>query len=357
MGSTVLTGKRAAAFQKADGEWIYALFERSYESNCYPHKDEWSAVAFGNYATVMRRVFGGARSCEGGMLRARSGDIKPENYIESFRRELANPVILRDRRVHLSISDSFYAEIPQGKANDVRLKVIEAGFADRAEELAAGKLEVSLHADIDLLLSIYGYGGPVSAWRLLKESDCSGTQFSVPTPTSVKTAMDRMPQVRCHTLGQHSVLISMDSGPWRNAGWQYNAVGAFVEDVAYPVEMETPGFAKKAIPAFREALSAATALPNATRITVRRVGADKWALGRVDEVAQGLGLVEAEKSAPDVFSFTYGEVCERKDDQLMYRFCNLSEDQATWDVAEKQEGAAPSPADLNAADQMSLSLF
>jgi hypothetical protein len=30
MGSSILTGKRAGAMQKADGEWIYALFERGY---------------------------------------------------------------------------------------------------------------------------------------------------------------------------------------------------------------------------------------------------------------------------------------------------------------------------------------
>ena len=39
MGATVLTGKRAAAFQTVDGDWMFALFERTYEKNCYPHED------------------------------------------------------------------------------------------------------------------------------------------------------------------------------------------------------------------------------------------------------------------------------------------------------------------------------
>jgi hypothetical protein len=84
MGSTVLTGKRAGAFQKADGEWIYALFERTYEKNSYPHRDKWSGIALSNYADVMRRVFLHATSSEGGMLQSRSGQIRPENYIEAW---------------------------------------------------------------------------------------------------------------------------------------------------------------------------------------------------------------------------------------------------------------------------------
>lgn len=75
MGSSILTGERAAAFQKADGEWIYALFERGYESNVYPHQGHWSAVALGNYAAVMRRLFSHAASCEGGMLRSKAGSF------------------------------------------------------------------------------------------------------------------------------------------------------------------------------------------------------------------------------------------------------------------------------------------
>ena len=36
MGATVITGKRAAAFHKTDGELVYVLFERTYEKNVYP---------------------------------------------------------------------------------------------------------------------------------------------------------------------------------------------------------------------------------------------------------------------------------------------------------------------------------
>jgi len=49
--------------------------------------------------------------------------------------------------------------------DDVRLSLIRAGFESRIDELVGGSLSVSLHADIDLLLSIYGNSGPLSVWR------------------------------------------------------------------------------------------------------------------------------------------------------------------------------------------------
>ena len=36
MGSTVSTGKLAAAFKATSGKIMYVLFEETYEANCYP---------------------------------------------------------------------------------------------------------------------------------------------------------------------------------------------------------------------------------------------------------------------------------------------------------------------------------
>ena len=36
MGATITMGKIAAAFQANDGATYYALFEQTYEKNCYP---------------------------------------------------------------------------------------------------------------------------------------------------------------------------------------------------------------------------------------------------------------------------------------------------------------------------------
>ncbi|WP_321794802.1 hypothetical protein [Caballeronia sp. J97] len=357
MGSSILTGKRAAAFQKADGEWIYVLFERGYESNVYPHQDNWSAVAFGNYADVMRRVFSHAASCEGGMLRSKTGSIKPENFIASWQRELAKPFTLADRRITLSSSRSMYAAVPESQFDAVRLSLIRSGFEMQAEKLAVGSLEVSLHADIELLLSIYGHRGPLSIWHILKEYDSGTVQIDVPVPSASKTAMDRMPKLRCHAIDNENRLVAIGSAAWRHAGWQYNAVGSFITEVAYPIEMEAPGFAKKAIPAFREALRSATPIPSATRITVTRSpeGEDPWRVRRADELAQKLGIVGDGDAAPDVFSFAFGDLLQREDtDELLYAVGGLSDAQTLWDVP--REAAMPQPEFFAAESQMSLCL-
>ena len=359
MGSSILTGKRAGAMQKADGKWIYALFERGYESNVYPHTDHWSAVALGNYAQVMRRIFSHASSCEGGMLRSRNGSIKPENYIASWRSELAKPTLLRDRAIELSVGSSCYSAVPESQLDDVRLSLVRAGFESRIDELVGGSLSVSLHADIDLLLSIYGNSGPLSVWRVLKEYDCGTAHIEVPVPPTTKTAMERMPEVRCHSIDQHNVLVAMGAAPWRHAGWQYSAVGSFVTEVAYPVEMEAPGFAKKAIPAFRDAVSNAPQVPSATRITVTRApeGTEEWKVRRADEFARTLGLVAEDACAPAVFSFAFGDLFNREDtDRLLYGLGSFSDAQLQWEVPVTRAGAEPDPAFFAADVQLSLCL-
>ncbi|BCQ29280.1 hypothetical protein NK8_74700 (plasmid) [Caballeronia sp. NK8] len=359
MGSSILTGKRAGALQKADSEWIYALFERGYESNVYPHTDTWSAVALGNYAQVMRRLFSHASNCEGGVLRSRNGSIKPENYIASWRNELAKPALLRDRTIDLSVGSSCYSAVPESQLDNVRLSLIRAGFESRIDELVGGSLSVSLYADINLLLAIYGNSGPLSAWRVLKEYDCGTARLDVPVRSASKAAMDRMPQVRCHSIDRENRLIAIGSAPWRHAGWEYNAIGSFVTEVAYPIEMETPGFAKKAMPAFREAVRNASPVPPATRVTVTRApeGTDDWRIKRADELAQLLGLVSDGEPAPATFSFAFGDLLDREDtDGLLYGLRAFSESQVLWEVAPAREGAAPDPSFFAAEAQLSLCL-
>jgi hypothetical protein len=169
--------------------------------------------------------------------------------------------------------------------------------------------------------------------------------------------MERMPEVRCHSIDQHNVLVAIGAAPWRHAGWQYSAVGSFITEVAYPVEMETPGFAKKAIPAFRDAVNNAPQVPSATRITVTRSpeGTEGWKVRRADELARMLGVVAQDACAPAVFSFAFGDLLNREDtDRLLYGLDSFSDAQLQWEVA--REGAAPDPAFFAADVQLSLCL-
>jgi hypothetical protein len=341
MGATVLMGKRAAAFQVAGGDWMFALFERTYEKNCYPHEDHWSAIAFGRYAEVMRRVFRHASSCEGGMLQSRAGEIKPENYIASWRKELAKPFRLPDSQIRLEVSPSFRAPIPEKSLDEVRESLAKAGFEDRIEAIVRGEVTVSLVADAALLSAIYGEKGPLSLWRVLDVNDCSSVvvDADLALPSRSASAMDRMPEVQCYALGRENRLVTLDAQPWHDAGWQYQAVGNFITDVAYAVEMEAPGFAKRAIPAFRDILRAAKPLPRETGILITRLpeGVDDHYARTADELARGLGLADVEGRAPAQFSFRFGEIPADPDGLLLYRLCGLRREQVTWSVPEQKD--------------------
>lgn len=340
MGATVLTGKRAAAFQTVDGDWMFALFERTYEKNCYPHEDHWSAIAFGRYAEVMRRVFRHASSCEGGMLQSRAGDIKPENYIESWRKELAKPFRLPDSEIRLEVSSSFRAPIPEKSVDEVRESLARAGFEERFEAILRGEGTVSLVGDAALLSAIYGEKGPLSLWRVLDVSDCSTVlvDADLALPARSASAMDRMPDVQCYAVDRENRLVAMDGGPWHQPRWQYQAVGAFISSVAYEVEMEAPGFAKRAIPAFREILRIAKPLPPETGVVITRSPAaiEDYHVRAADELARGLGLADAEGHAPAHYRFRFGELAADPDEALVHRLCGLRREQVAWSVPEKE---------------------
>ena len=73
MGSTVTTGRMAAAFRAKSGTVIYCLYEQTYEKNCYPHTPHWSAIYIGEAHGALCKIFNYASACEGGMLQNRSG--------------------------------------------------------------------------------------------------------------------------------------------------------------------------------------------------------------------------------------------------------------------------------------------
>jgi hypothetical protein len=359
MGATVLTGKKAAAFQAADGEWMFALFERTYEKNCYPHINQWSAIAFGRYANVMRRVFRHASSCEGGMLQSRAGCIRPENYIATWRSLLAKPFRLPDQRIRLDVAESFRAAIPEAAREDVRIALCTAGFDARVEDVLGGQAEVSLHADALLLEAIYGESGALSVWRILSEHDCSGmlVDADLKLPSRCPTALERMPAVRCYKIDDENRLVSFDGKPWENTGWQYSAIGSFITDVAYPLEMEAPGSAMAAIPAYRDLLTKAEPLPSETVINVIRMpeGGEERC-GRVaDELAGYLGLANDDGRAPAQFTFRFGDVPAEPRGSAMYKLCGLRTQQVTWSVSAVAP-ATPAPSETTCTDLAQLIL-
>lgn len=71
---------------------IYILFEKTAESNVRNERGglcpEWGVVAIGSRWEVITEIVHMSASCEGGMLKFRGRDIKPEGYIGLWRRAI-----------------------------------------------------------------------------------------------------------------------------------------------------------------------------------------------------------------------------------------------------------------------------
>jgi hypothetical protein len=150
MGSTVSTGKLAAAFKTTSGTTIYALYEQTYESNCYPHTPSWGCILLGDISAALRGIFRSASSCEGGMLKGAGGrDISPEGYVAGWIKELANPYQFGDRNIDVFIAAGYSAPLVHDQMESTKARMIAKGF-----ELEATKLENGER----LSLSLYEHG-------------------------------------------------------------------------------------------------------------------------------------------------------------------------------------------------------
>lgn len=344
MGSTVTTNKRAGAFRKADGTVIFVLFEETYEKNCTPHTPQFSVTAFGPRNDVLRRIFQHASSCEGGMLQSRAGTIRPENYIETWKHHLSKPGEIFDTEIDLSIGDSYRSPIPLSSVDAIRTLMESRGYGAQFGEIEAGSLTVSLHADVDLLLALYGQSGPLSAWRVLGHVHCSKATLTVDPVRNVKA--DRMPRVRAFRLDENEVVVSINGSQLRCAGWDYNAVGSFL-DLAYEHELHAPGWGKTAIPWYRALLRQAPQLPAETLVFIQRDLEDEkvhgWRVETLNRVAAAAGVADADGNAPMEFCFQLHKL--GGDEQRLYDLRSIPREQVLFEVTDeaKAEPAQQTP--------------
>jgi hypothetical protein len=361
MGATVTTGKLAAAFARNDGQIVYVLFEKTYEKNCYPHTPRWSCLAIGPAEDVMQRVFLAASICEGGMLQARNGQIKAENYIAAWRRELANPVEMPDIAIDLKIGTSLYAKIPKEKENDVRNVLANIERNDLFTKIQEGSASVSLHKDADVILALYGNDSPISPWRILSWGDALTLREPRFGITRVKANVVA-PHAQILRLTNEDLLVKIGDQPWHMGGWAYSVVGSYIIDVVSGLEMQSTGCAAGLIQSFRELCASALVVSDATRITVNRntANVEAWQASTVDSLAIALGIVEEGHPCPEQFTCTVGEV---KDKDAMYYLTCLKQDQASWEVPVSDTAKAHSEvfgdvvkSDLQTASQIDLIL-
>lgn len=179
------------------------------------------------------------------MLRSRAGTIRPETYVETRKQHLAKPQEIFDTEIELSVGESYRSPIPLSAVEEIRILMDSRGFGAQFGQIEASSLQVSLHADVDLLLALYGQSAPLFPWRALGHVHCSRQVLAVEPVRNVKA--DCMPRVRAYRTDKDDLVVSINGSPLRHAGWDYNAVGNFM-DLAYEHELQTPGWGKVAIP-------------------------------------------------------------------------------------------------------------
>jgi hypothetical protein len=266
MGATVTCKKLAAAFACAEGVF-YALFEQTYEKNCYPHTPGWSCVHFGNIDDALRTIFRHASSCEGGMLQNRSGCITPEGYIAGWMKEMASPMRMPDCRIALQVSDSIYASVSSGNVEAV-CGLLGSNGRDAAADAvrAGGQATLSLHHDA---IAIARLCAAIAPWRLIQS-------YAAPLYEARDASLGNNPRPAAafeiarpaaFKIDDHNRLLQREDGSWFCAGWQYAIVGDFVAGL-WNAEREAPGSFKKRIQAFRDALNSAEPVPAGTKVVV-----------------------------------------------------------------------------------------
>jgi hypothetical protein len=325
MGATISTAKLAAAFKGDNGNTYYALFEQSFEKNCYPHTPSWCCVSIGSIATTLQRVFGSAAACAGGDLRVRGGRSEPAQYIADWLTELATPVLMPDASFSLRVGKDFYAPIPEEKASEILLGLTEDGHAQVARILqAGGSCEGTIYANPDLVEAVYG-SSRTAPWRIVRNTPllAARTPQLGYRPTPSKAAVPPPPAFL--KVDSEARLIRQDDGSWRYAGWEYQAIGNFVQSL-WKHELQEPGTYRKLIRAFTKAAKDAPAIPANTKVVVdTQVSLESaWERRAREELPKYLAGIEVTPTA------TGYEFPAPRDASALFRVCGLAKVCATW---------------------------
>ncbi|AOV18824.1 hypothetical protein BJI67_16430 (plasmid) [Acidihalobacter aeolianus] len=256
MGSTISTGRKAAALRADDGTIYYLLMEQVYESNVSPKKPEWSCTGFGTGQDMVRRIFGYASCVCGGMLRRPGGPFTPNGYISSWMQALKSPIVYHDQKMTVDVS----AE----NREETILRLLERGLNTVADAINRdGKYHIeSLKAEAHVFTALVTR----SYWRYF-----SGHLWSTTidldlgyNPAPAPVAPDYELPCSYRIEGLENLVIERD-GELELGEWEYSHLGQFVE--AYgEIEALSPGHYRKAIAAAESHLKNLPLLPDDTLI-------------------------------------------------------------------------------------------
>lgn len=308
MGATITCNKKVGAFRADDERVLYALFEETYEKNCYPHTPKWSCVAFGAYEEVLEFVFLAAQAAEGGMLQTRRGHTTPEAYIRSWMTAFKSPHALCDVVVRLKVSLGKWPIYDLGA--NLAPRMIEALlYADRPDLAQVIEnetaLSMSLFRDWRAIRALLAIDG-LYPWRMLEHSALETTIDSDLAPGkrlgSVSVTLPEL-AVLAEDMGDKVVLVI--DGPEISRGCTRDMMNHVIRWEAYWAECVKTGGGLEVIRTWREHLEAIPKLAETTRctVTVTGSGGDRHEVSSAQQLAQELG-VATEETCPERFEVT-----------------------------------------------------
>ena len=279
MGSTISTGRVVAALETQHGRKLFVLFEESYCSNVFPQTPHWCCVGLGYLPEAMTRIFGMASSCEGGMLRNRSGRLTPEGYIGTWLKELANPLILQRTDVRVQVGSGMYRAVPTAQLDEAVDLLARAGRADQANQANTlhdtNTVTLDLVRDADAVLTLQA-GLSVSPWQLIERHAVSHRHGERSPQLGYAPRPSRTPKLEppiALKLNQDVRLLQDEVGVWRCGGWQYALIGQHVRDL-WRDELACPGHHRKRIATFRDALERAPQAPVGLVVEISGAGVE-----------------------------------------------------------------------------------
>lgn len=338
MGSTVTTRKLAAAFKSAEGAVTFALFEESYSKNCYPRTPSWCCWSIGDIRHVMKAIFSAASSCEGGMLQGAGGRyLKPEGYIASWLKELAEPVELQELQLVLKLGSGYAATVPTEQFEATKDKIVALGRGDIAEALERGEdVSLVLQDEAALITGLYD-GSTLMPWRILTHAHVPlhGVRNADLGYRPAKTRVFDLEVPRFYRVHERddSCLILGADGAWRCFGWQFSYVGRYVSAL-WEKELLEPGSYRARIGAYREAIKGAPFLPSqGVKVLIDpAIQMESYVQDNVKDVLEALphesigGLTHVDMPA---------------EERSIYLLTRLPETAATWVVPEGNRRSAP----------------
>lgn len=249
-------------------------------------------MGLGYLPATMERIFDLASSCEGGMLRNRSGRLTPEGYIGTWLKEFANPLVFQRTQVRFSAGDGFYNAILSTRLDEAVALLAKAERPRQANELHDTQtVTLDLVHDTDAVLTLQA-GLGIDPWRLVgaqavthRSGERNPALGYNPAPARAQIPLGPT----ALKLNEHVRLLKGPEDAWRCGGWQYALVGKQVRTL-WQAELAYPGHHRGRIATFRDALDRAPPAPAGLVVEIDGTMTDeKFHLRKVEELRQKAG--------------------------------------------------------------------